>query len=150
MRKEQMLTAISQCDPCQDMAWLREGAEFWPENVTLSWLLRNPERGTREISDRHRRWLAVAVLHRHARDRLFVALAAIVKRAEQSSGDSTAAASWAATAARLAASVTKGAELSVAFEVVGAALRAARALNRHREEAELQNADFAAAADGFV
>lgn len=151
MQKQQMLSAIQACDPCQDQAWLREGAAHWPDDVTLSWLLRNPARGDREVSARHRRWLAVAMLHKHAPARLAVALAAIAARAEKTSDGWTAAKVWASRAAFLAAQAAeKGAKLQDAFEVLGAALRAARAMNRHREEVELQNADFAAAADGFI
>jgi len=185
MQKEQMLSAIQQCDPCQDAAWLRAGAEFWPEDVTLSWLLRNPERGGREVSMRNRRWLGVAMLHRHAPARLSVALKAIVLRLARTvvadaceragrHGEAASlrglqdaagwrgieltcaaahplqAAEWTSLAAELGARVEAGAELQVAFDAVAAAGRAARTVNRHREEVELQNSAYADAADGFI
>jgi hypothetical protein len=90
------------------------------------------------------------MLHRHAPERLVVALRAIVQRVTQLAASRAAAESWAAQAARLTDQVEAGAELQVAFDAIGAACRVARAVNDHSAEIERQNADYAAAADGFI
>jgi hypothetical protein len=143
--KTALLDAHLRADLCYSEAKLCSLAAHWPDDVTLSWLLRNPQRGRITVSDTDSIYRACKLLAGNAdgRARLDRALRVIVLRAARvHAADACEAAGLAQEAAALRA-IADDATLETIRKRCAAAARAAAELRQ-------QVIDLADAAEGWT